>query len=73
MATITISGQQIEVKKISDFFSSMNDGTKDNGKYEKLITESEEKQKYIQENFSIIRDGFFDVKDLDEAFNVIEA
>lgn len=71
MATVTISGQQVEVKKIANFMSRMDNGTNDNGKYQKLIEESTDKQRWIQENFRIVR-GYLDAN-LSEAFKVIEA
>lgn len=72
---ITISNIQVEVKQVADFMSQMDSGCNDTGKYENLILSSEEKQRWIQENFSAKTDFgklFLDVN-MNEAFKVIEA
>lgn len=69
--TLTISNQQVEVKKIADFLSQMDSGVNDNGKYENLILASAEKQAWIESNFRIVRGGLD--ANLNEAFKVIEA
>ena len=69
--TLTISKTAIEVKKVADFLSNMDNGSNDNGRYTSLIEGSAEKRAWIEENFSIVR-GTLDVADLDEAFEIIE-
>ena len=70
MATLTISNQQVEIKKIADYMSQMDSGVNDDGKYENLILASDEKKRWIEQNFRIVR-GNLDVN-LAAAFNVIE-
>ncbi len=69
--TLTISNQQVEVKKIADFLMQMDIGVNDNGKYQNLIESSPEKQEWIENNFRIVRGGFD--ANLNEAFKIIEA
>lgn len=75
--TLTISNEQVEVKKIADFLSKMNDGTNDDGTYQSLIESSPEKQQWIEQNFQLKKllrslPATFDVN-LSEAFKIIEA
>lgn len=75
--TLTISNKQVEVKQIADFISQMDNGTNDNGKYQKLIESSVEKQSWIEANFKLTKltpsmPATFSVN-LNEAFKVIEA